>query len=235
MEQESASEESRERAVSSEPSSTRPNPFVDSASTARKRRRTSMAGSRSRSVETLPSQPVTVAEAQAEADSAVSAVNGNDSAMRIDLPEPTAPSTPPQSGSVIDSSPAGPQSSKVTINLRTINNPDNWSDSTSPTKGGPHPGEIKVSVEESEVEMGQAPPVIGHVASSPPIAAGSEIPIEVVGGDEDDDDDVELISIQSSVPHVDINSVLAGFPYYTPETSLCDTVGRLTSFFTARK
>lgn len=48
--------ESRERAVSSEPTGTRPNPFEDGDESSRKRRRTStVAGSRSRSVETVHS------------------------------------------------------------------------------------------------------------------------------------------------------------------------------------
>lgn len=232
MEQDSTFDESRERAVSSEPSSTRPNPFVDSDSTSRKRRRTSLAGSRSRSVETLPPQPETVVETEAEAEQ-IQAATGNNSTMKIDPPELVTPSTPPQSGSTPDSSPAGPHSSKVTINLRNIDNVGHAADSTSPTRSRPQFEEVKSSVEESEVEMVQALAGVDDIGSSPSAASDSDIPVELIRHDEEDDD-VELVSIQSSAHHIDFNSIYLEFPYYTPETSLCDTVGRLTSFFTAR-
>ncbi|KAK9775074.1 hypothetical protein SCAR479_08348 [Seiridium cardinale] len=225
MEQDSRSNESRERAVSSEPSSTRPNPFVDEDDhSARKRRRTSLLDSRSRSVETLPPQQESEAEAQA----------ADGSTMKIDTPDQAAPSTPPQSD-LTESSPAEPHSSRVTINLRNIDNAEDRPTPTSPTKGPLRAEDIKASVEGSEVEMEQAPPIMDDIESSASAAASSDIPVIVVDDDEDDDDDVELISVQSTTSQADINAILSGFPYYSPDTSLYETMTRLIQFFAQRR
>ncbi|KAI0864522.1 hypothetical protein F4860DRAFT_529137 [Xylaria cubensis] len=76
-------DDSRERALSSEPSSTRPNPFDDDDSnlSARKPRKTSLSGSPTASVGTALSH-----------DNTIAALDTYD--MKVDTPEPTLPSTP---------------------------------------------------------------------------------------------------------------------------------------------
>ncbi|KAI0128593.1 ubiquitin carboxyl-terminal hydrolase [Xylariales sp. AK1849] len=227
MEQDSRSDESRERAVSSEPSSTRPNPFDDGELSARKRQRTSLTGSRSRSVETLPSQD--------EAD----AMAGSDSVMKIDTPEPPAPSTPPQSDPLTEPPTSEPHSSKVTINLRNADSLEATPASPpSPTKARSRKHDIKVSVEESEVDMGRAPPVEDYVSSSSSVTTSPDVPVIAIDDDEDDedDDDPELIQTQSSVSrirpaHLDVGSIFLEFPYHSADETYYDTVVRLNSFF----
>lgn len=232
MEQDSRSDESRERAVSSEPCSTRPNPFDDGELSARKRRRTSLTGSRSRSVETMPSPD------QDDADT----VAVSDSTMKVDSPEPAAPSTPPQSEALTEPPTTEPHSSKVTINLRNIDGLEATPTSpSSPTKRRPRDDHVKISVEESEVDMGQAPPAEDDVSSSTSEVNSSDVPVIAIEDDEDDEDELELVHAHS-VPlvrgfgnHVDINSILMDFPYHVAEETYCDTVGRLVQFFQQRE
>ncbi|ETS76319.1 hypothetical protein PFICI_11706 [Pestalotiopsis fici W106-1] len=237
MEQDSRTEESRERAVSSEPSSTRPYPFVgDGNDSARKRRRTSMAGSRSRSLESLPSQPRT----------RLPAMSANDSNMAIDTPEQPPPSTPPQSDLPAETPPAEPHSSKVTINLRNINNVDEGEQAPpSPTPGHLDTEHVKLSVEPSEMESRHPLPTgaeVQSVPSSPSPSTSSEDPeinliqdeeeMEDEGEEEDDDDDdVELIHVQPVSNPADIGGTFMTFPYHDTKESLCQTVRQITIFF----
>ncbi|KAK3295943.1 uncharacterized protein B0H64DRAFT_417531 [Chaetomium fimeti] len=109
MAQASIGDPSSDRAVSSEPCSTRPNPFEDNDLSSRKRRRTSLASdSRSRSVETIgssPSPPV----------AATSAIElRSDSAMKIDS-DLAIPATPERQQPAAEPA-SEPRSSRVTIN-----------------------------------------------------------------------------------------------------------------------
>ncbi|KAH8204574.1 hypothetical protein TruAng_001203 [Truncatella angustata] len=224
MEQDPKPDDLRERAGSSEPGFTRPNPFVDASSSSRKRRRTSLAGSRSRSTDTLPPHPESVPEVGAEAE----AVAENEATMKVDSLEPAIPSTPPQQSDLpTEPSSSEPQSSKVTINLRNgHSNVQKDPASPSATKGRHRAEDVKPSVEQPEMDMRQPPP---DASSSPSIATSSDVVVEPVN--DDDDDDLELIGVRSTIPHVDITSILLTFPYYTAETGLYDTVVRLNSFF----
>ncbi|ORY59104.1 uncharacterized protein BCR38DRAFT_488847 [Pseudomassariella vexata] len=220
MEQDSRSSESRERAVSSEPSSTRPNPFDDGDLAARKRRRTSLTGSRSRSVETLTSQD--------------ERRGASDSMMKLDAPdpEPAPPSTPPQSEPTI----AEPHSSKVTINLRNFDSLEPTPTSPpSPTPARSQDDDIKVSVEESEVEMVQATPPQVILSSSPSSAPSPEVP--VISIDDDDEEELDLgaghpaISMIGGASSIDLNSIMQDFPYHAAEETYYDTVVRLVQYF----
>jgi len=120
---------SRERAASSEPCSTRPNPFDDDdATSARKRQRR---GSRSTSADTT--MPITTPDSMSQREETASSES-----------ESAPPRTPPRHG--IQLPPSNPTSSKVTINLRT----DRASNSTPSAPASPT-APPKMAHEEAEI------------------------------------------------------------------------------------
>ncbi|KAI5922223.1 ubiquitin carboxyl-terminal hydrolase [Camillea tinctor] len=217
MDQDSRSSESRERAVSSEPSSTRPNPFDDGDLSARKRRRTSLSASRSTSVETLRSQDDTLPVAES-----------ND--MKVDTPEPVPPSTPDRS-----EPPNEPVSSKVTINLRNADSLQ--ATPTSPASPTPAPirsDDVRLSVEESEVNLTHTRPV-ANVLSSPSAPGSLEEPAIAL---DDADDDLEEIAATES--HIDLleddrahhlGIAMLDFPYHSEGEPYHETINRLVNYF----
>ncbi|KAI0969306.1 hypothetical protein F4678DRAFT_439977 [Xylaria arbuscula] len=218
MDQDSRTDESRERALSSEPSSTRPNPFDDDSSlSARKRRRTSPSGSlsvsRSPSVETALSR-----------DNTVAAAGIHD--MKVDTPEPTLPSTPAGSDP-----PAEPVSSRVTINLRNADSLAATPTSpASPTPSHRRASRVRASVEAPEVNMGPNYP--GDDASSSPSTLGSPRIAGATIEDLEDEDRSSPIEQQSSSRRtVDLGSIVSEFPYRCEGELPQDTVVRLTNYF----
>ncbi|KAK5664214.1 hypothetical protein OQA88_430 [Cercophora sp. LCS_1] len=219
-------EESRERAVSSEPS-TRPNPFDDGDISSRKRQRTSLSGaSRSRSVETVNSSQGSPAVGESAPEPR------NESAMKIDTdlctpttPEPQQPATQP---------PSGQRSSRVTINVRTPSRPleaipsspsspltkdtlpavsGSTEDANIPTDG------VQISVEESELEMSREETLIDTPVSS--TSNGSSPPVELVSMPLDNDnDDADFISddpevtILGSFPRGTMQDPTGDFPFH---------------------
>ena len=103
-----AAELSRERAVSSEPCSTRPNPFDESVTSSRKRQRVSRPDSRSRSVDTARHSDQVSDSSPLREDS-----------TNPDSEPPPLPQTPTRMPSE-GAPPPEPTSSRVTINLRTV-------------------------------------------------------------------------------------------------------------------
>ncbi|KAI0455620.1 hypothetical protein F5B21DRAFT_503179 [Xylaria acuta] len=214
MDQDSRTDESRERALSSEPSSTRPNPFDDDDSnlSARKRRRTSLSGSPSTSVGTAVSH-----------DNTIAASDTND--MKIDTPEPTLPSTPDR-----PDRPAEPVSSRVTINLRNADSLAATPTSpASPTPSGQRPGHVRDSVEAPEVDMAPTHPV--DDASSSSSTFGSPDPAGI--GTEDLEDDVQVAAREPQCPFrmADLGSIVSDFPYRYDGELPHDTVARLSNYF----
>ncbi|KAK3313841.1 hypothetical protein B0H66DRAFT_483418 [Apodospora peruviana] len=236
MAQPSEADDSRERAVSSEPCSTRPNPFDDSDISSRKRRRTSASGaSRSRSVETVESPPAV--------DEGPKASNDSASAMKIDKVDRTIPTTPEQQPLDLDlhpQPPSGPRSSRVTINVRTPSRPLDPIPSSPSTSGSPTPAsepfafvdDVKISVEESETDMSRQDTVLDTSVSVN--SDGSSPPVEIVSVQPDED--VEFgagepeLTILESLPRSLIHDPSGDFPFReTAETSL-DIVNRLTPY-----
>ncbi|KAI1417598.1 hypothetical protein F5Y13DRAFT_201180, partial [Hypoxylon sp. FL1857] len=212
MDQDSRSPEPRERAISSEPCSTRPNPFDDGDLSARKRRRTSLSGSRSASVDTLPSRD----------DAAASDPN----IMKVDTPEPLPPSTPARSEPATE-----PVSSKVTINLRNADSLEEAPPSpSSPTPAHFRKDSIKVSVEEPEVDMIQVPSV-EDTSSSASELDSPEIPTVSI---EDDfafysaDPEVTLLSDGRATQ---FSTAMLDFPYHSDGEAYHETVARLVEYF----
>ncbi len=222
MDQDSRTDESRERALSSELSSTRPNPFDDDSSvSARKRRRTSHSGShsgsRSASVETALSH-----------DNAIAASDTND--MKIDTPEPTLPSTPARSDH-----PAEPVSSRVTINLRNADSLEATPTSPpSPTPSRRRASRVRASVEAPEVDMAPVHLVDDASSSSSTLDSPGTAGISV----EDLEDDVQSSPIeqQSSFRRTaDLSSIVSDFPYRCEGELPQDTVTRLLNYFRQRE
>ncbi|KAK8027534.1 ubiquitin carboxyl-terminal hydrolase [Apiospora marii] len=222
-----ASADSTDRAVSSEPCSTRPNPFGDSDISARKRRRTSRTGSRSRSVE-----------------SSLSRVGMPDESaiMRVDTPEPIAPSTPPsQSRGVISE----PHSSKVTINLRnTEGHVPVPSSPESPSTARIRKDCVKPSVEASEMDMGPAPQGatsnLGDIDEED--SDDSEVQIVAVSNARKSSrDEMSFTNLPTSIfpaePHdaLDMDLLMFSFPYHSADESCYDTVARLVQFLQQRR
>lgn len=226
--------ESRERAVSSEPCSTRPNPFDDGDISSRKRRRTSLSGaSRSRSIDSS-------ASSQSEQLTSTDDVSlGTDSATMKDDTKPVTPQTPERKP---PPSQPTPKSSRVTINVRTPSRPLETIPSSPPVsekelEQGPSvdmmlDDEVKISVEETEVEMTTNDAPDPNLASS-----GSETsspPVEVITIEEDEGPDYESTQPQVTLLH-GVQDPTTEFPFHDAAESLADTVSRLMSFMTNRK
>ncbi|KAI3337478.1 hypothetical protein HD806DRAFT_41673 [Xylariaceae sp. AK1471] len=218
MDQDSRTDESRERALSSEPSSTRPNPFDDGDLSARKRRRTSLSGSRSTSVETALSQ-----------DNTIAASDIHD--MKIDTPEPALPSTPARPNHQAER-----VSSRVTINLRNADSLEATPTSpTSPTPSRQQAGHVRASVEAPEVDMAPTHPVEDASSSSVLDSPEEEAGISV----EDLEKDVEFEDVQFSTidPHsafrraTGLSSIVSDFPFRCEGESPLDTAARLVTYF----
>ncbi|KAI1818721.1 hypothetical protein GGS20DRAFT_526616 [Poronia punctata] len=218
MDQDSRTDESRERAQSSEPSSTRPNPFDDGDQSARKRRRTSLSGSRSTSVETTSISQDPTTEATGVHDM-------ND--MKIDTPEPNIPSTPARPEHSTE-----PVSSKVTLNLRNAGSLD----ATPTSPGSPTPlrsnaGGVLASVEEFDefaAGMSPEPPADDVSSSSSALDSPEEAAISV---EELEDVRFSTGTVQPVMSKYDVNSIIAQFPYRYEDEPAHDTVVRLLNYF----
>lgn len=245
MDQASKSPEPRDRAVSAEPCSTRPNPFDDGDSS-RKRRRTSLSGSRSLSVDTVQSH----SEVPTGSSTHTDPLAQPNATMTMDT-DPSTPQTPEPAQSTDPDCPAEPASSRVTINLRNANP----SSPSSPTPQNPDdpklvdgPGDpddgVKLSVENPEFEMKSPevpngkPAAVSPVPPSPAALSDSGSPdVEVVDVPEDDED----VTIGDGEPEVSIISGVRRmihdptleFPYNDGEP-LMETVTRLVHYITNR-
>ncbi|PKS12676.1 hypothetical protein jhhlp_000884 [Lomentospora prolificans] len=243
MDQAPSSPEARDRAVSTEPPSTRPNPFDDDDSS-RKRRRTSLSGSRSLSVDTVQSPHDETAHppvlAEPVSDTHDSAIMDTD---------PSTPQTPEQKGSSNPDYPAEPGSSRVTINLRNANLSSSTAASPTPhTLEDPAlPDGVKLSVELPDRDMkgdllvgGHSQTAVMGPAPAIPVTTLSDSgspDIEVIDVPEDDAD----VVIGDGEPEVSIigesRAVLEDptldFPYNDGEP-LIETVSRLANYISGQ-
>ncbi|KAI0434002.1 hypothetical protein F5Y09DRAFT_350094 [Xylaria sp. FL1042] len=224
MDQDSRTDESRERALSSEPSSTRPNPFDDDSSvSARKRRRTSHSGSHSASLSASRSASVETALSHGNTVAASDVLD-----MKVDTPEPTLPSTPACSSD----HPAEPVSSRVTINLRNADSLDAATPTSpaSPTPSRRRVGRVRASVEAPEADMAPTHPIDDASSSSSTLDSPGTAGISV--DDLEDDAQSSPIEQQSSFRRVaDLGSIVSDFPYRYECELAHDTVARLLNYF----
>lgn len=185
MDKDSRAVESRERAVSSEPCSTRPNPFDEDDVSSRKRRRTSLTDSRSRSVDTVQSNPNDTLTGSLELQP------GDRSAMKVDADRPGTPRSPERTAAP---APAEPRSSRVTLNLRSGATALDAIPSSplSPAQElSPGPDEdIKASVEPAEMDV-PVPKTAGPIDQEASSSTMSDDPtspeIEIITVPDDDD------------------------------------------------
>lgn len=228
-----------ERAVSSEPCATRPNPFDDGDLSSRKRRRTSHAsGSRSRSVETIDSPRDSPARGTPAPEPT------GEAAMKVDS-DPVSPSTPEKQLRDAEQTPA-PTSSRVTINVRTPSQPLDPIPSTPPSPS-PNPSvpqaasgsdAVRASTEKPEAAATGPDEAAVETAVSPRL--NSESPqIEVVSVDGDDDvefeDEDEPVTVLDASGRSLTYDPAFDFPFHdAPETHL-DTIIRLGQYLPTRE
>ncbi|KAI0480668.1 ubiquitin carboxyl-terminal hydrolase [Xylariaceae sp. FL0804] len=225
MDQDSRSAESRERALSPEPSSTRPNPFDDGDLSARKRRRTSASASRSSSLNTLRSYD----RPPVEPDTDV---------MKVDTPEPDPPSTPARSPPS-----AEPKSSKVTINLRNNDSREAEAvNSTSPTPARPRTSRAKVSpttrstdqdANGFEVEAGYRKSSRSVSSSPSDVSSPDDISQNPQGLADDLDFSANELRTSSERQRkaARFSTAMLEFPYRGEGEAFQDTVQRLVAYF----
>ncbi|KAF4967814.1 hypothetical protein FSARC_4706 [Fusarium sarcochroum] len=230
-----------DRAVSAEASSTRPNPFDDGDISARKRRRTSLSGSPTTSLDTV--NPIHDSSSSTTLDTDPVLLRPGSAAESPS--DPVAPKTP-EPGSPMCDPPTEPPSSMVTLNLR--NAPQNDSSSSPPS---PSPvaqpaaaenrtdaanDQIKESVEDSEVEMVPAPPQSVDTPRSS-LSRSASPPIEVITVQSDDDMISDRQSVGVSIVGDDpiLIDPIRDFPFREPDETLEGMATRLTNYLSNRK
>ncbi|KAH8805567.1 ubiquitin C-terminal hydrolase-like protein [Xylogone sp. PMI_703] len=216
---------SRERAASSEPCATRPNPFDHNEHAARKRQRVSGGGSRSRSVDTAPSSDLETNP-------------GPRRAATLNEGSTTTPAAPPRTppSSLQHNLPPEPTSSRVTINLRTARPLDAIPSSPSSL---PTPSKIMDNGEEAvpridgAEEAASPTPAPDFCVETPQSSASGmgSPPIELVAVSDDESDFAHqsppLAIIQDDEVFVD---PMTCFPYNADGEPLSTTVRRLVNF-----
>lgn len=212
--------ESRDRAGSSDPCSTRPNPFDDdNGPSARKRRRTSANGaSSSRSIDT-PSASTSGSPQNATEGDLVSH-HKEDITMTIDAAssEPQTPERQDEELPPISES----KPKRVTLNLKSKKQ-ISQSLSSSPMSQndldqdlvGPQENGIRLSVENDEFDDVGVPADFADTTSSA-LDDTDNLPIEII--DEDDDDDSEVDpGADGVVPNGQDANPMISFPYQPTE------------------
>lgn len=167
---------SRERAVSSEPCSTRPNPFDNDEHSSRKRQRISGGGSRSRSVDAARVKTATQLSATPEE---------SDEGLRKEAPLPQTPTR------MSSSRPAAePTSSRVTINLRSTRPPQSRSSvppsPETPSKMAGHSAGTHVSLDSGDDDTSTKQQIETPSSSSSAVADTGSPEIELISVNEDE-------------------------------------------------
>ncbi|KAK4456144.1 ubiquitin carboxyl-terminal hydrolase 34 [Podospora aff. communis PSN243] len=231
MDQASNTDDSRERAVSSEPCSTRPNPFDDSDVSSRKRRRTSLSGpSRSRSVETVNSSQGSRTAGDSGPDPQ------SDSPMKLDSASAT-PTTPEHHQAPNSHLASGPRSSRVTINVRTParrlaaipSSPSSPVPRASASAATDSANAVHISVEEAELDMSREDTVADTPASS--ASEDSSPPVEIISI-EADDEDFDVGEPEVMIMGDAMYDASGGFPFHEPLETYGETINRLFQYLT---
>jgi ubiquitin carboxyl-terminal hydrolase 34 len=210
----------RERAISSEPCSGRPNPFDDvTEQVSRKRQRLSRGGSRSRSVDAARDTDIV--------PDSMLVREGNPKAEAN--PPPSTPTREPSEPPT-----AEPTSSRVTINLRTNRTleaiPSSPPSPSTPSKmvHGADDAGTRISIESESDALSTIPPI--ETPSSSPSPIGSP-QVELIPMDNDDsdfnNDDPPVAIINDDSDYLD---PMSNFPYNAEGETLVNTVGRLARF-----
>lgn len=237
MDPDSTSLDYRDRAVSSEPASTRPNPFDDTDSSSRKRRRTSMSGSVSGS----PAKSTDIINLITDSPSSGTldgdaTISENTEPTKIDT-DSISPQTPEHLCASTDP-PREPPPSMVTINLRKIPDDEPMSSPSSPTLRPKDlapdslPDEVRASVEAEGVEMVPTAAVSVDTPQSSSLHDESP-PIELITVQSDDDmaEDINVSIIQEDAYGSRVDP-LQHFPYKDNEEAPVATLSRLITYLT---
>lgn len=217
-----------QRAPSSEPGSTRPNPFDDGDVASRKRRRTSGSADSLNQYRDRPSLSPTVDDNEPAA---------SDQPMTMDR-EPSTPRTPEARSNSGSQPPAPPSSSKVTINLRKTASGDDGEPAPPPLPNRTDPGlRDRIAAEKAaadlDVDLIQVHPVEGP---TPPTGSSSP-PVELVEDREDEDLDIQntIEDISLGGHNVDLSDEILSFPYKDASENSYETVDRLVAYLSSRE
>jgi ubiquitin carboxyl-terminal hydrolase 34 len=230
MDQPSPSTDPRDRAVSSEPCSTRPNPFDDTDLSTRKRRRTSLTtSSPSRSVDALgsPQRLLGPSESEPVQEVGMKLENGTN-------PQPARPQTPEQRSEPHDPAIAPATSSRVTVSIRnSARHLAAASASPESPSRGTIAGEDTRNLENMQAINKQSPGPSGpdgprQATSSPPNTASP--PIEIIPPQTNDDSDVDVDEPRFLVIG-DADDPTEKFPYRAPGETYADSVNRVSQYF----
>lgn len=226
MQRSSSDTESRDRTGSSDPCSTRPNPFDDDGSSARKRRRTSINGaSSSRSIDTPPGScsPIVATEA---GQGVIENIQHGDVTMTIDATSPEPPTPEGQHEQPPPTSESKP--TRITLNLKSKKQTPRSDTGSSFSQNeldeelvGQQENGIRLSVE-GDFEDDLPNPDFADTASSA-LDDNDNLPIEIIDDDEEDEDEqdagVTVLNGSDSNPMI-------SFPYQ-PNEPLVDSLPKL--------
>ncbi|KAH6890396.1 hypothetical protein B0T10DRAFT_317763 [Thelonectria olida] len=229
MDLDSRRPELSDRATSAEPSSTRPNPFDDGDISSRKRRRTSLSGSPTTSLDAMDPIHESSSSTTLEGEPADCPTTHQDNHEYV------TPQTP-EHLPTIGNPPAEPPSSMVTINLRNAPNDDSPTsspDSPSPsTNNAAVADDVKASVEDTELDTVPDPAQTLDTPQSSSSSSGSP-PIEIVTVQSDDDMISDQQSAGVSIVGEDREFVdpIRNFPFADGDENTVETIHRLVQYF----
>lgn len=212
----STSDSPPQRAPSSEPASTRPNPFDDGDVAARKRRRTSGSGDSLNQSRINDDEPA------------------SDQVITMDR-QASTPRTPEEPSSDDSQRIEPPSNSKVTINLRKALSAHHEGPSPPPLPERIDPS-LRSCVTADEAASIEVDSVRDHGRFTPPTGSSSP-PIELVQDREDDDLDIQntIEDISLGGHGVDLSDKILAFPYKESAEHPYETVERLIAFISSSK
>ncbi|KAK3340714.1 hypothetical protein B0H65DRAFT_268095 [Neurospora tetraspora] len=237
QDQDPAADESLERAISSEPSSTKgSNPYMDTDLPSPKRRRTSRSGpSRSRSIDSPSSVRLSYDSPGISSANPVPETKTDPDTM--DTSSGTEPPTPPNAPRPATPEPKATQaepssvsrSNRVTINVRTPSRPLETIPSSPTSASLQNPGEplpsvdnVQASVETPEVDMTRDDAIQDALPS--PISDASSPVIEVAMEKETDN----AFTVEAKlVVEEPVTDMLPDFPFHEDHETYRDTVEKL--------
>lgn len=217
-----------QRAPSSEPGSTRPNPFDDGDVASRKRRRTSGSADSLNQFRDRTSLSPT-----GHNDELVA----SDQAMAMDH-DPSTPRTPEASSSDASQHAAPPSSSKVTINLRKTASADDEGSTPPPLPDRIDPTfRDRIAADKTAASLDADVIQVHPIEGPTPPTSSSSPPVELIEDREDDDLDIQntIEDISLGGHSVDLSDEILSFPYKDASEHPCETVDRLVVYLASRE
>jgi ubiquitin carboxyl-terminal hydrolase 34 len=239
-----------QRAASSEPCATRPNPFDDTDSSSRKRQRTSLSSSPTQNTDARADEEL---ESSSPTLIMSHAASGGDE-LAADPAGPTQqrgmtsdlPSTPEAPVTADHHTPQTPSSRVTTINLRHANGSAYELCFPKPPSPSPRPPATQGFEPDAtvpELDLVQAPSPNMETSNDPNLASDSP-PVEVITipDDGDDEDEISLVGVRSSNASITMIGAeqpfidpMENFPFKDPDEQPQETVHRLMHYISTRK